>query len=79
MAYETKDAAATVERASHPVVWRTVVRVHGSVPPALRTDYAFAYSYNMLSYCKTNPNNGTWEASEYALDEANKEVFNYEM
>jgi hypothetical protein len=74
-AYTTTTPAKHVLRASHPAVADTLSKTHGLLPRELQKQYAEAYSYNMLKYCSINPNNGTWEASEYALDKANEEVF----
>jgi hypothetical protein len=75
VAYKIDNPAQYVLRASHPAVVRSIIKMGGIVPPEQQRAHGASYGVSILYWCSIHPNSGTWEASEYALNQANKEIF----
>jgi hypothetical protein len=69
------DPVAYTVRSSHPVVMRAVKQFLPLIPPEVHRVHGEAYGDAMIVFCSQYPNRGSWEASEYALERANEQVF----
>jgi hypothetical protein len=69
------DPVAYTMRSSHPVVMKAVRQFLPLIPPEVHRVHGEAYGDAMIVFCSQYPNRGSWEASEYALEKANEQVF----